>query len=161
MNAPPGTLSVVVCCYTEDRWPLLLAAIDSLRNQTRPVDEIVVVVDYNDALLERVRVADLGAVVVPNDEPRGLSGARNTGVRAAKGNIVAFVDDDVVVTPTWAERIMSPYRDPAVLGVGGRILPMFEEGVPRWLAPELDWVVGCTYQGHRASIGPVRNLIGA
>jgi GT2 family glycosyltransferase len=156
-----ATLAVVVCCYTEERWPLLVAAIDALHVQTRPIDEIIIVVDHNDALLRRVRDAQLGVTVVPNDEARGLSGARNSGVRAARGEVVAFVDDDVVVAPNWSERLAAPYADPAVLGVGGRILPMFEEGVPRWLPPELDWIVGCTYQGHRASIGPVRNLIGA
>ena len=48
-----------------------------------------------------------------------------------------------------------------MLGVGGRVVPRFESGRPAWLPPELDWVVGCTYEGHRSSRGPVRNFIGA
>ena len=52
-------------------------------------------------------------------------------------------------------------RPEDVLGVGGRVVPRFESGRPAWLPPEFDWVVGCTYDGHRSSRGPVRNLIGA
>jgi hypothetical protein len=44
---------VIVCAFAERRWPDLVAAVDSLREQSRPVDDVVVVIDHNAALLER------------------------------------------------------------------------------------------------------------
>jgi GT2 family glycosyltransferase len=149
-----------VCCYSTERWQLLLDSIASLRAQSRSLNELIVVVDHNDTLLAQVREAVPDATVIPNRHARGLSGARNSGIEVADCDVVAFVDDDVVVAPDWASHLLAPYTDPAVIGVGGRIVPHFE-AEPRWLPPELDWVVGCTYLGHRASMGPVRNLIGA
>jgi GT2 family glycosyltransferase len=155
------TLSVVICAYTEARWADLSAAIESVRIQERPAHEIVLVIDHNDALLERARAAFTDVTVVANAEAQGLSGARNTGIATSTGTIVAFLDDDAAARPGWTRRLMAPYADPRVLGVGGRVVPRFEAGRPTWLPPEFDWVVGCTYVGHRATPGPVRNLIGA
>jgi GT2 family glycosyltransferase len=160
---PPADLglSVVVCCYTEERAPLLARAVASLRNQTRPVDEIIVVVDHNPAL-QRALERTLGdAVIVANGESKGLAGARNTGLRVAAGDVVAFLDDDARAEPEWAEHLMAPYADPHVVAVGGAVVPEFEAGRPAWFPHELDWIVGCTYEGHRRDAGPVRNLIGA
>ena len=49
------SISVVICAHTEERWEQLVAAVDSVRRQSRPALEIVVVVDHNPALLERAR----------------------------------------------------------------------------------------------------------
>ncbi len=48
-------VSVVICTYTEDRWDDLLAAVDSVRRQSKPALETIVVVDHNPTMLERVR----------------------------------------------------------------------------------------------------------
>ena len=45
------TVTVVICAYSEHRWSDLLTAVDSVRNQSRPAHEIIVVVDHNQALL--------------------------------------------------------------------------------------------------------------
>ena len=81
------TLSVVVCCHTEDRWELLKATIASIRRQVQPVHELILVVDHNPALEARLRDDEPDLFVTANDEHRGLSGARNTGVRAASGDV--------------------------------------------------------------------------
>lgn len=154
-------LSVVICAYTEDRWADLQAAVASVRDQETPPGEIVVVIDHHDDLLARARAELAGAVVVPNAEARGLSGARNTGIATSTGAIIAFLDDDATAAPDWIAYLLGPYGDPDVLAVGGRVVPRWDEARPPWLPEELDWVVGCTYAGHRADAGPVRNLIGA
>jgi GT2 family glycosyltransferase len=154
-------VSVVLCCYTLDRWPGILAATDSLLAQSLPPAEILLVVDHCPPLLERA-IRELPAVrVLDNDGPCGLSSARNVGVAASTGDVVAFLDDDAVAEPEWLGRLASEYADPAVLGVGGQVSPLWESRRPAWFPPEFDWVVGCTHAGMPPGTAVVRNLIGA
>src|SRR5215469_18379495 len=93
--------SVIICSYTEARWDNLRAAVSSVVRQTATPVEIIVVIDHNAVLLERAQ-ADLdGVIVLENQEERGLSGARNTGVKAARGSLIGFLDDDAVADPDW------------------------------------------------------------
>jgi glycosyltransferase involved in cell wall biosynthesis len=154
-------VSVVICAYTDDRWPDLIAAIDSVRKQTVPAREIVVVVDHNEHLLARARSLAEDLIVVENAEARGLSGARNSGVAAAGGKIVAFLDDDALAANDWLEHLAAGYDEPRVLGVGGAIEPLWNGRPPRWFPAEFHWVVGCTYRGMPETTATVRNLIGA
>ncbi|MFJ1967076.1 glycosyltransferase family 2 protein [Streptomyces sp. NPDC087903] len=161
-NAPPvPTLSVVICAYTLDRWEDLRAAIGSVHAQDPPADEIVLVIDHNQALQERAERNLHGVRVVPNQERRGLSGGRNTGVAVSHGDVVAFLDDDATAQPGWTGRLLAPYADPRVMGVGGLVRPWWTTGRPVWFPPEFDWVVGCSYRGQPDQASPVRNFIGA
>ena len=153
-------LSVILRTYTEARWDSLLAAVRSVREQSCPPDEIVVVVDHNPALYARVRAALPGVVAVENREPAGSSGAWNSGILAATGDILAFMDDDATAAPDWLEQLRLGYRDPQVLGVGGEIVPVWVDGRPAWFPDEFAWVVGCTYRGLSETESNVRNLIG-
>ena len=154
-------VSVVICAYTEDRWSDLLAAIDSIRGQRDRVPlEIIVVIDHNPALLERVRAAGTDLLVTENVEQRGLSGARNSGLRVASAAIVAFMDDDAMAEPDWLERLVAAYDDPAVGGAGGTISPIWDTARPSWWPTEFDWVIGCTYRGMPEKRAVVRNMIG-
>ncbi len=138
--------SVIICAYTEDRWLDLLAAISSLLKQTRRPDEIIVVIDHNRRLFERVREQFLRITVVENQATRGLSGARNTGLAAAHGTYIAFLDDDAEAEPEWLERLLRCCTPPHVLGAGGTVVPRWPGTRPQWFPPEFYWVVGCTYQ---------------
>ncbi len=155
------TLTVVVCAYTLDRWGDILASLQSLRDQERPADQVVLVTDHNPELYARARAAFPDLEVIPNSERQGLSGARNTGIAAARGDVVAFLDDDAAAAPDWTRQLLNGYRDPKVIGVGGWIEPDWEVGRPTWFPTEFDWVVGCTYTGMPQEAVPVRNMIGA
>lgn len=157
----PPTISVVICAFTEERLEVLGEALDSLRAQTHPPHEIVLVIDHAPALLDEVRERWPDVTIVPNREQQGLSGARNTGVAEAGGEVVAFLDDDAIAEPDWLERLAAAYADPAVLGAGGAVRPRWVEGKPGWFPPEFDWVVGCTHSGMPQELEPVRNLVGA
>ena len=155
------SFSVVICAYTEDRWDLTCAAVESVRSQSLPSDEIILVIDHNPALLERARTAFTDVLVQPSDEPKGLSGARNSGAARARGDIIAFLDDDAVAHADWLKFIADSYENPEILGVGSLILPCWETARPPWLPEEFYWAIGCNYAGMAPSGAPVRNLIGA
>ena len=138
-----------------------MAAVASVRAQTRPAARTILVVDHNPALLERARAAFPDVLVVPNESQTGLSGGRNTGISHAVGDVVAFLDDDARAEPDWLERLAAGYSDPSVLGVGGSAVPVWPGRRPGWLPAEFDWVVGCSYLGLPTAAAPVRNLIGA
>lgn len=152
------TVSVVICAFTLDRWDDTLAAVASVRNQTVPAAEIVVVVDHNPDLLDRLRAALPDVTVVANRKQRGLSGGKDTGVAATSSDVVAFLDDDAVAHPDWLRHFRDAYTDEGIAGVGGTTLPRWESARPRWFPEEFDWVLGCTFTGREP--GPVRNLLG-
>lgn len=165
MNEP--TVSVVICVYTEDRWEDILAAVSSVRAQSRPALETLLVVDHNQALLERLtreykEHQESGEVrVLANAGPRGLSAGRNTGIAASYGEIIAFLDDDAVAERDWLRYFVEGYADPRVMAVGGRTVPVWASGRrPAWFPEEFDWVVGCAYKGLPGGVAEVRNVLG-
>lgn len=155
------SVSVVICAHTEERWNDTVEAAASVRAQSHVAKELIIVVDHNPRLCHRLRVGLPDAMVVENREWRGLSGARNTGVAIATADVVAFLDDDAAADPDWLKYLTDPYTDPAVMGVGGLILPVWATGRPSWFPQEFDWIVGCTYKGAPAERAPVRNILGA
>ncbi|MEH3139009.1 MAG: glycosyltransferase [Mycobacterium kyogaense] len=133
--APPvlselPAITVVIC--TRDRVSMLQTALDSVRAVDYPDLEVIVVDNaaatdatrrYVDALGDpRVRVID---------EPRpGLSRARNTGLLAAAGEVVAFTDDDVVVDRHWLTAVARGFtRGDSVWCVSG-VVPAAELRTP-------------------------------
>jgi glucosyl-dolichyl phosphate glucuronosyltransferase len=155
------SVSIIICTYNHARWNFLVGAVESALTQGRPADEVIVVVDHNPELLALVQSIFPGVIALENQEERGLSGARNTGIAAASGEIIAFMDDDAQAASDWLDQLISGYADPQVIGVGGSIEPQWPGSRPGWFPREFDWVVGCTYRGLPEQAAPVRNLIGA
>ena len=160
IGALPAATSVVICAYTLDRWSDTVAAVESARGQEPGPREVVLVIDHNDALLARARAEIPATLVVPNTGTRGLSGARNTGVAAASGEIVAFLDDDAAAEAGWLAALVAPFADPLVTGTGGGAVPIWTAPRPAWFPDEFGWVVGCSYRGLPVVQTPVRNPIG-
>jgi glucosyl-dolichyl phosphate glucuronosyltransferase len=154
-------VSVVICAYTEDRWDQIRAAVDSVRAQSLPSAEIILVIDHNPGLFERATASMPDVAVVANEQAKGLSGARNTGAARARGEIIAFLDDDAVAHEDWLKFLLDPYDNPRMAGIGGLTLPRWQTARPAWLPEEFYWVIGCNYTGMAPSGAPVRNLIGA
>ncbi|MER8974402.1 MULTISPECIES: glycosyltransferase family 2 protein [unclassified Mesorhizobium] len=153
--------SVVICAHTLDRWEELKRAVGSVRTQTPAPREIVVVVDNNEALLERAAREIACVTVLANARQPGLSGGRMTGAEYSTARVIAFLDDDAVADPHWLEELLEAYRDPAVLGAGGPVEPLWQVPPPSWFPAEFHWVVGCTYAGMHVRDGRIRNPIGA
>ncbi len=163
----PTSVSVIICAYTEERWSDIERGIESLYLQTKPPEQLVLVIDHNDELLKRA--ADrftsrpgMHIDVIANTYQRGLSGARNTGVEWCEGDVVAFLDDDAQAGDRyWIATMLEDYSDPNVAGVGGGAVPNWD-GVrkPGWFPDEFGWVIGCSYTGMPTDIDEVRNFIG-
>jgi GT2 family glycosyltransferase len=153
------SVSVVVCTHTDRRLELLVECVDSLAANEPPPHEIVVVVDNNPGLQAQLPARLPPAVTVLPNAGAGVSEARNTGVAAASGEIVAFIDDDAVAEPDWLAHLTAPYDDPAIVATGGRAVPRWERP-NRLLPPELYWVVGCTYAGHPTTAQALSRAIG-
>ncbi len=160
-------VTVVVCAYTLDRWQLIRDALGSVLAQLPAPAQVVLVVDHNPSLSQRARAeltatGELSTVaVVDSDEPKGLSGARNCGLRVASQPVTAFLDDDAQAREGWLSALIEPYQDGNVVATGGAALPAWPGARPRWLPPAFYWVVGCSYLGLPESAAPVRNPIGA
>jgi glucosyl-dolichyl phosphate glucuronosyltransferase len=76
----------------------------------------------------------------------GLSHARNTALRHARGEILAWTDDDVLVDPDWLVAIYTSFSDRQVTCIGGKVLPLWAVPPPSWLSPKnyaaivaIDW----------------------
>ena len=152
------TVSVVIAAFSMNRWDYLLAAAASAGEQTISVMETVVVIDHHPGLLARARAGIPGVLVIPNRGRQGASGARNSGVAASRGEVVAFLDDDAVASSCWLESLLRHFANPGVIGVGGRLDPLWAGQRPRWFPREFDWTVGGSYLGMPGTARPVRNV---
>lgn len=124
MTTGGGTPPVSVVVPTRDRPGLLAACLDALGAALRPGDELVVV--DSDSTESAEEIADLarraGAHLVRSPR-RGASLARNLGARAASHDLVAFTDDDCLVSPEWVSTISADFARRASLGfLTGRVV---------------------------------------
>ena len=156
-------VSVVVCTYSPDMYEHFTEAVESLFAQTYDNVEVVIVVDGNDELAERVE-DDYGerddVLVHANDENVGLLKSRNTGAEIATGDVVAFIDDDAVADERWVEKLVSAYEEHDTEAAGGRMTPVWVAGKPSFLPEEFYWLVGVTHRGF-GDEGEVRNTFGS
>ena len=110
----------MICVYTEKRWDDIVAAVGSVQAQdVRPPR-----CSWSSTTTPRCSTAPGARFgehvrVLANAHRQGLSGARNTAVAAASGDVVVFLDDDAAARPGWLRALLAPYADPDVVAVGG------------------------------------------
>jgi GT2 family glycosyltransferase len=138
------SLSVVVC--THNRPADLERCLAGLAALRRPTD-VVVVDSASDPPVEAL-VATHGerARYVYEQRP-GLSAARNRGVQETAGDIVAFLDDDAIPAPDWADELLAAFERPEIGCAGGECRPRFEAERPPWLSDSLLAFAGITSFG--------------
>ncbi len=147
--ADQPSLSIVVTSYTVERLKDIFELIDSIKAQSYPDIETVFVAERSDELFDRARAylsekAMPKAKVVFNHGEPGLSAARNLGIQEAEGDIIAFVDDDIVLFPDWADEMVKTYEDNSVIGVTGPAFPLWEDESMNWLPEEFYWIISCS-----------------
>ena len=113
----------------------------------------IVIVDNNSTDNTRQVVESFGARSGPAlryvFEPRqGVSQGRNAGVTAARADIIAFTDDDVVPTPGWVAQIKRAFDEHKHIDfVGGKILPEWQSPPPSWLTTDHWWPLALLDRG--------------
>src|ERR1700744_1479079 len=117
-DATYPTVSVIIPTYTRARWDWLQECVASVKAQTVPPLEIIVVVDHNPELLEEISREFPDVIAVPNIGGRGGSGARNSGVKAPRGGVVGFLDDDSIARDDWLATLLRHIVTPGVIGAG-------------------------------------------
>ena len=149
-----SVLDVSVCICTYNRKDSLEQALASLASMRAPrgTSFEVIVVDNNssDGTAELLGELDPGPLPLRYvlEARQGLSHARNRAVAEARGSVIAFLDDDVVVEPDWLERLHSAFRrDPRPAVVAGPALLDADLPRPDWWHEEFDGPAGHFYRG--------------
>jgi glucosyl-dolichyl phosphate glucuronosyltransferase len=129
-------ISVVICTY--NREPILREMLASFYQQRSldAIDHEVIVVDNNssDGTAEAVKTFAGSPPPRYVFEPvQGLSRARNRGISESRGEIVAFLDDDVIVEADWLNAIRRCFDETGADAVGGKSTLLFRSPVPPWL----------------------------
>ena len=136
-------VTVILCTY--NRCQNLAKVLDNLAAQTVPkgIEWEVIVVDNNSSD-ETKSVVDGLCRRYPErfrylfESNQGLSYARNAGLREARGEVVAFIDDDVTIEPTWLQNLTMSLHTGKWAGAGGRIVPDWPCTPPCWV-PQNEW----------------------
>ncbi len=143
------SLSIVITSYTTERLNDVYELLESIRNQTYDRIEVIFVAERSSELLERVKnyaeandIPNLTAVF--NNGAQGQSPARNLGIKHATGDIIGFVDDDVLLFSDWAKETIKSYENSSIIGVTGHAFPIWENESMTWLPQELYWITSCT-----------------
>ncbi len=159
-------VSVIVCTYSPTMLEHCLECIDSLLNQTYKNLEVICIVDgnkeYYNMLKSRLNSGESNKIkLYVNKRNEGLLRSRNKGSRLAKGDIVAFIDDDAIADRKWVEELVRIYREYDALAVGGKMAPLWLVKKPKWFPEEFYWLVGVTYPAFPEKICEVRNTFGS
>ncbi len=159
-------VSVILCTYSPAMFDHFKKCLESLINQTYPDIEVVCIVDGNEEYYRMIAeylsglVNDERVELYLNEKNLGLTESRNRGVKLASGEVVAFIDDDAVAEPNWVEELVKMYADD-VVAAGGKLLPQWVAGKPKWFPEEFYWMIGATHLGFPEEVTEVRNTFGS
>lgn len=143
------TVSIIVTSYTTEQLKDIMELLESIKAQTYPDIETIFVAERSRELFTSLKAQEQNIPnlrVIYNDTKPGISSARNMGIKESKGEIIAFIDDDAVLAPKWAEETVKAYiSDNSIIGLTGPILPLWEEPSMAWFPREFYWIFACTY----------------
>jgi glycosyltransferase involved in cell wall biosynthesis len=142
------TLSIIICSY--NRASYISDALTSLYVQSSGLDNFeVIIVDNNsidntkEVYAQWRQTNTNGQFTFISETKQGASFARNTGAAIAKGEWVCFMDDDAVATTDYVKNIIKHIQDqPFIVGFGGRIIPKYIPGEPKWMSYYVSSLVG-------------------
>ena len=144
-------ISVIICTYNRDR--MFEETVRSFLDcRTDSIDHELLLLDNNST--DKTREIGMGfAARFPwiryiNEPIQGHPYTKNRGIRESRGEIVAFLDDDVYLSSGWLTALVSSFeRHPDVACIGGRVVPHFETDRPKWLEDGMLIIYGITEFG--------------
>ena len=160
-------ISIVICTHRSERYEDFEEAVNSLLSQSYNNLEIIVVVDGNKELYDKIQKSGIEEAdkvevkVILNEENMGLSESRNKGIKEAKGDVIAFFDDDAVADGVWLKELERMYREYDAIAAGGKLLPRWITKKPKLLPEEYYWLIGATHRGFPEEVTEVRNTFGS
>jgi glycosyltransferase involved in cell wall biosynthesis len=154
-------ITVIVCTF--NRRDLLKVALESIAASDMPAGlrwEILVADnnsnDGTPAAVEDFMCRHPGRCRYVFEPRPGKSNALNAAIVAARGEILAFADDDVTVHPQWLSSLTAPILNGTWVGSGGRVFPQWNCAAPGWLDPENWMAIGPLVQfDPRLQAGPL------
>lgn len=132
-------VSVIIPTYGQ-RLEFLRDTLLSLQKQTMPAENYEILVVNNGpseeaySVVEKVERNVHQRVRYLREHRVGGHHARHAGAREARGEILVFVDDDMLVSPDSLKALLNAYKDPKVGCVGGKIIPKWEGKMPEWIS---------------------------
>ena len=144
-------ISIITPCYTTERLKDVTELLDSIQAQSYKNIEVLIIAERSPELANSIRnyVEEKGYLnvqVLYNQGEWGSYSSRNLGIKHAQGDILAFIDDDALLVPDWAEETAKTYAvDSSIIGLTGPILPLWERESMAWFPKELYWIFSCTY----------------
>jgi glycosyltransferase involved in cell wall biosynthesis len=157
-------VSVVICTYSMDRYEVFCGAVNSVIQQTYEPLEVVLIVDGNEIVYERV-VTKYGEVenvlCHNNDENRGITYSRTEGAELASGEIVAIIDDDAEADPDWIETLVEMYEETGAVAVGDQVIPDWQVEKPDFFPDEFYLLVNREEKGFSEHMEEIRNTYGS
>jgi len=164
MSGSRPSVTVAICTY--NRAPYLRQTLAGATRQDYPSDRLeVLVIDNNSTDGTAGVVAEFAnARPAPRRilEPRqGLDHARNRAIAEARGDLIVFSDDDILVEPDWITRIAAPFAsDPGgrIGAAGGEVIPVFPDGLPPWIA---GWHAPLRFRPDAGPLPPHQSPMGA
>jgi glucosyl-dolichyl phosphate glucuronosyltransferase len=154
-------VSVVICTWNRaDLLDRTLAQFRQLEIPDGVTWELLVVnnrcTDNTDGIIEK----HVGSLPISRlyEQKSGKSHAANTAIEAARGELILWTDDDVLVEPKWLKAYAAAAKEhPEVSFFGGTILPWFAKEPPAWIARHMtQWLYGCYAIRRPDSGGPIR-----
>jgi len=127
MNASSAAPRISVVIPTRDRSGKILHCLHSLTRQSFKDLEVVVVDDGSQddtqSQLETFTAEhrELNLQVIHHPFPRGANPSRNEAIRASRGSLIAFLDDDCAAEPLWLEKLQEPFAHEAVAAASGHV----------------------------------------
>ena len=159
-------IRITVAIPTYNRAGLLRQTLAGVMQQDFPADRCeVIVIDNNSRDDTRAAVAAFAAArPAPRhvlETRQGLDHARNRAIAEARGEIIVFADDDILVEPGWLRELTAPLlADTArrIGAVGGEVLPVFPDGLPPWIA---EWHAPLAFRAEAGPLSPLQTPMGA
>ena len=114
-----NNISVVIPVYNEERH--IADCLNAIINNTVKPLEIIVADGGSEDKTAAIAKSFKFVKVLPNPQKTAGCG-RNTGIRAAKGDIIAFTDGDCIVDKHWIENIQKAFSENELDGIGGKVI---------------------------------------